>query len=135
MHIGDLLDIGAKTLVALGGLGGIGAFFMVRVQKRKIIAESGKTDAQADSIMADAQAKRTDSLGRVVEMYDRGLSSMQERLDEAEAKIDKLTEYVEILVRALRAAGQPIPSMPRLMAQEAREGTAHREERDRDPHR
>ena len=126
MTPGEMVDWGLRILVALGGLGGVAGFLMVRAQKRKVISESTKTDAEADSILADASGKRTDREGRILDMYERGMNSMQERLDDAEAKIDRLTNYVEVLVGALRAAGQPVPPMPRQMTD-----SAHQGERDR----
>ncbi len=115
------------VLAGLGGVGGVTALLLVRTQKRKLLADSGKTDAEADSIMADAQTKRVDREARVLDMYDRGMQSMQERLDDAEEKIDRLTTYIEILVQALRAGGQPVPPMPPKMAADAHQGQQDRE--------
>lgn len=127
-ELAQVIDWGIKILLALGGLGGIGALFMVRAQKRKVVAESGKTDAEADSIMADVSVKKVDREGRVLDMQERLMNNLQERLDDAEAKIDRLTEYVEVLVGALRDAGQPVPSMPPRMSQEAHAGQRERGE-------
>ena len=123
---GGWVGLFIAVLGALGGLGGIGALFMVRTQKRKLLADTGKTVAEADSIVADATSKRTDREARILDMYERGMANMQERLDDAEAKIDRLTEYVEVLVVALRAAGQPVPPMPQRMSAEAHQGQVDR---------
>lgn len=126
VEIATVLDWGIKLLLALGGVGGITALFMVRAQKKKIVAESGKTDAEADNITADAGLKRTDREGRILDMSERVLVSMQERLDDAEGKIDRLTEYVEVLVQALRTAGAAVPPMPHKMTEDAHAGNRTR---------
>ncbi|SDN79397.1 hypothetical protein [Geodermatophilus sp. DSM 45219] len=120
--LGELLDWGLRLLLALGGIGGIGALFMVRQQKRKMAADAGRTEAEADSIMADVGSKATDRADRVLSMQERVMRGMQERLDEAEARMDQLTSYVEILVQALRTANVAVPPMPRKMAEDARSG-------------
>lgn len=109
----QLLDWAVRLLLALGGLTGVGALVSVRAQKRKLVADTGKTDAEADNIMADASVKRVDYADKVIGVYERGIDHMQEQLDEANAKIDRLTDYIEVLVAALRAGGLPVPAMPR----------------------
>jgi hypothetical protein len=121
-----VFEWGYRVLLVVGGLGGLTALFMVRTQKRKLTAESGKTDAEADSILADASAKKTDREGRILDMSEKLLAQMQDRLEDAEAKIDRLTEYIEVLVQALRTGGQPVPPMPRQMRQEAHDREASR---------
>lgn len=127
-ELAQVVDWGIKILLAVGGLGGLAAFLTVRAQKRKIIAESGKTDAEANSITADAAMKKTDREGRILDMSERVLESMQERLNDAEGKIDRLTEYVEILVQQLRDNGVAVPPMPKRMTDEAHAGQAVRGE-------
>jgi hypothetical protein len=117
----QLIDLAVKVVIAIGGLGGVAAFFMVRAQKRKLLSETSKTDAEADNIVADAQGKRTDQ--RWINLLDTGdkmLKQMQDRLEDAEDRIDRLTEYVEVLVQALRTTGTPIPPMPKKMGDDAR---------------
>lgn len=123
-----ILDWVFKGLLALGGIGGIGALFMVRAQKQKVVSESGKTDAEADSILVDASLKKTSREALILDMYERGMANMQERLDDAEERIDRLTEYVEVLVVALRRAGQAVPPMPHRMSDDAHRGKAGRDE-------
>lgn len=126
MNASQAVDLLIKIVLAAGGVGGICALFMVRAQKRKLVADTGKTDAEADLITQQAQAKKTDREGRILDMSERVLKSMQEQLDNAEDKIDRLTEYVEILVHALRDAGQPVPPMPAKMADDAHIANANR---------
>lgn len=126
MTLEQAADWGLRVLLAAGGIGGIAALFMVSTQKRKLVADTGKTDAEADLITQEAQAKKTDREGRILDMSDRLLTQMQERLEGAEDKVDRLTEYVEILVQALRKAGQPVPPMPANMADDAHAGIATR---------
>jgi ABC-type Fe3+-hydroxamate transport system substrate-binding protein len=65
-------------------------------------------------------------MGRILDMSEKLLAQMQDRLEDAEAKIDRLTEYIEVLVQALRTGGQPVPPMPRQMRQEAHDREASR---------
>lgn len=122
----QVIDWGIKALLALGGLAGIGSLFLVRAQKNKVVAESGKTDAEADSVLADASLKKTNREARILDMYERGMASMQERINESEERMDRLTEYVEVLVSALREAGQPVPPMPPRMKDDAHRGAKGR---------
>lgn len=123
----QIIDWAIRFLLTLGGAGGLTALFMVRTQKKKIVSESGKTDSEADSIAADASLKKTTREAAILDMYERVMSNMQERLDEAEERMDRLTEYVEVLVQSLRAAGQPVPPMPRRMSEDAHKGKSGRE--------
>lgn len=108
----DGLDIALKILVAVGGLAGLSALFMVRAQKRKLIAESGKTDAEADSVFADAQFKRTAREISMIEPYERIQARMQRELIDVYAELDRLREWAELMAEALRGAGVTVPPMP-----------------------
>ncbi|MDB5733284.1 MAG: hypothetical protein JWQ03_3179 [Variovorax sp.] len=110
--VAKIIDYAIKAFMAIGGIGGITAFFLVKVQKRKTLAESTRTDAEADSIVADAQNKRTDRESRILDMYEKSAAYMQEQLEDANNKIDRLTVYVEILVQAMRDSGTKVPPMP-----------------------
>lgn len=119
MQILKILGYVVQGIAVLGGLGGITSLLLTRTQKRRLLSESSKTDAEADSILADAQTKRSDRELRLVSAYERWGDSLQERLEEAEEKIALLTEYIEVLVQALRTAGAPVPPVPRKMVEEA----------------
>lgn len=106
------LDIALKILVAVGGLAGASALFMVRAQKRKLIAESGKTDAEADSVVADAQSKRTAREISMIEPYERIQARMQRELIDVYAELDRLKAWAELMAEALRGAGVAVPPMP-----------------------
>lgn len=108
----DVVDWIVKIVVALGGLGGITAFFMVRAQKRKLIADTGKTDAEADSVMADAQSKRTAREISMIEPYERIQARMSLEIEELYDKVDRLQAWAEMMADALRKNGLPIPDMP-----------------------
>ena len=112
MDVHVALDYLVKAILTAGGVGGITALFMVRSQKRKLVAESGKTDAEADSVLADAQAKRTAREISMIEPYERIQKRMQGELDDVYAEIDRLKEYIETLVTVVRRAGVPVPDMP-----------------------
>jgi chaperonin cofactor prefoldin len=118
-----ILDWAFKALVGIGGLGGLLALILVRQQKRKLVADTGKTVAEADLITEEAQTRKTTREALVLDMYERGMANMQERLDDAEDKLARLTEYVEILVQALRETGAAVPAMPKKMAEDAHRQT------------
>lgn len=116
--MGAALDAVVKILVAIGGLSGLGAFFMVRQQKRRIVADTDKTEAEADSVLADAQQKRTAREISLIEPYERMHKRMAEELVDLYAEVDRLKAYTEMLAQMLRNAGLPIPPMPpKLVAQ------------------
>ena len=108
----DHLDTFLRILAVLGGLGGLGALLMVGVQKRKILSETGKTNAEADSVAAEAQAKRTAREVSLIEPYERVQTRMVKEMEDLYAEVDRLTTYVETLVTILRNAGLQVPPMP-----------------------
>jgi len=108
----EWIDLLVKLLVGLGGVGGVTAFFMVRAQKRKLLADTGKTDAEADSLLADAQTKRTAREVSLLEPYERIQNRMGRELNEAYQEIDRLKEWVMRLTDAMKAAGIPVPDEP-----------------------
>lgn len=107
-----MIDIALKIFVVLGGSAGVTALFMVGAQKRKLVAESGKTDAEADSMLADAQSKRTAREISMIGPYERIQARMQAELNDVYAELDRLKEWAEQMATALRGAGVPIPPMP-----------------------
>lgn len=125
------IDYGLRGVIAIGGLAGVAALLTVVQQRRTLASNAGKTDAEAGLILADVASrpddKHTERADRLLTMQERfmekAMANMQDRLDDAEAKLDQLTTYVEVLVQALRGHGHPVPAMPRKMADEARAGT------------
>ncbi len=112
MTAAETVDLIVKVLVGVGGLAGVGALFMVRAQKRKLLADTGKTDAEADSVLADAQAKRTAREVSLIEPYERIQNRLSRELDEAYAEIDRLKDWVALLTDAMKAAGIHVPDEP-----------------------
>jgi hypothetical protein len=109
----DILTVLVQVVVGLGGLAGIVSLLTVRAQKRKLISESGKTDAEADAAFSEAYHRRASTQVSLVGPYERVMDRMQEELDEANERIDRLTTYVETLVDIVRGAGLAVPPMPR----------------------
>lgn len=108
----DVVTLVIQLLVGLGGIAGISSLFMVRAQKRKIVAESGKTDAEADTAFSEAYHRRASTQVSLVEPYERVMDRMQDELDESLARVDYLEMYIETLVDAMRAAGIAVPRRP-----------------------
>jgi len=116
-----IVSVIVQCVVALGGLAGVVSLFTVRATKRKLIAESGKTNAEADAAFSEAYHRRAATQVSLVEPYERVIDRMQEELDEALEKIDRLTTYVENLVDIIRTAGLAVPPMPRASAPTAQQ--------------
>lgn len=112
MTAAQWLDVIVKILVGIGGLGGMTAFLMVRAQKRKLVADTGKTDAEADSVMADAQSKRTAREISMIEPYERIQARMSLEIEELYDKVDRLQKWAEMMAHSLRAHDIPVPDMP-----------------------
>ena len=108
----SVIDWGLRALLALGGIGGLVALLTVRAQKRKIVADTGKTDAEADSVLADAQAKRTAREISMIEPYERIQARMSRELRDAYAEIDRLKAWCGLMAQAMREAGIKVPDEP-----------------------
>lgn len=113
MMSSDTLTFVVQIIVALGSLSGVGALFMVAAQKRKLIAESGKTNAEADAAFSEAYHRRASTQISLIEPYERMTFRLQNELDKANSRIDRLTEYVEVLVDIMRENDITVPPMPR----------------------
>lgn len=112
MTANEWVDLILKLILAAGGIGGITALFMVRAQKRKLVADTGKTDAETDSVLADAQAKRTTREISMIEPYERIQARMARELQDAYAEIDRLKAWCASMAAAMRAAGINVPDEP-----------------------
>lgn len=112
MPAADLATLAIQLLVAVGGIAGISSLLMVRAQKRKLIAESGKTNAEADTAFSEAYHRRASTQVDLVAPYERVMDRMQDELDEANERVDYLESYIETLVEAMRAAGIAVPRRP-----------------------
>lgn len=108
----DFLTVAVQILVALGGVSGIGALLMVTAQKRKILADSGKTNAEADKEFSEAYHRRASTQINLIDPLEKMNARLEKELDKANARIDRLTEYVEVLAEKLRENHIPVPAMP-----------------------
>lgn len=106
----EWVSTGIQVLVALGGVAGVASLFMVSAQKRKLLSDTGKTDAEAADVMAQTYERRAISL---MDPYERIQERMEQELDEAFADIDALRDYVKELVALLADAGIEVPRMRR----------------------
>lgn len=108
----DGLTIFVQILVAAGGLSGVGALLLVAAQKRKLVAESGKTNAEADTAFSEAYHRRASTQISLIEPYEKMTARLQTELDKANERIDRLEKYVNTLVGIVRESGMTVPPMP-----------------------
>jgi len=99
------------VLVSLGAAGLV-SLLTIKAQKRKLLSESGKTDAEADTVLADAYSRRAATQVTLLEPYERVMRRQQEEIDEQAAEIKQLRRYIETLTNALRKQGVEVPEMP-----------------------
>lgn len=107
-----IMEWTVKVVIAIGGLGGIAALFMVTTQKRKLMADTGKTDAEANAVLETAQSTRTAREISMIEPYERIQARMQHEMDDLYAEIDRLKAWAESLAGVLEANGLTVPPMP-----------------------
>jgi hypothetical protein len=112
MSPAEIATLVVQIIVAIGGSAGIVSLLMVSSQKKKIVAESGKTDAEADAAFSEAYHRRASTQVTLLEPYERIQARMQAEIDEYADKVDRLEEYVELLIEVLRNAGLPVPPKP-----------------------
>lgn len=101
-----------QILLAIGGAAGLLSLFTVRQQKRKLLSESGKTDAEADTVLADAYSRRAATQVTLLEPYERVMERQQREIEEQADEIRWLKACVEALTHALREQGIDVPHMP-----------------------
>lgn len=85
---------------------------MVRAQKRKLLADTGKTTAEADSVVADAQSKRQQTEVSLIEPMRIIQNRMTEEMKDLYARVDRLQAWAESMVEVLRKNNLPVPEMP-----------------------
>lgn len=98
------LDLVIQVLLGLGGAAGVTALLRIGAEKRKLKSETDKTGADAAQIISNSAVM-------LLEPARKEIAELQENLDEANAKIDHLVEYVEQLVNIIRDAGLTVPRM------------------------
>lgn len=74
----------AQVLIAIAGLSALAGFLKVSADKRKLIADAEKTDAEATAVVVQT------ALG-LLEPYAQQVTMMQARLTGANEQIDQLT--------------------------------------------
>ena len=102
----------AVQLLVGAGVAAFVALFLVSAQKRKLLSESGKTDAEADTVLADAYSRRASTQINLIGPYEKAQEWMQRRIDDLEENERRLRRYIDQLPAALRAAGIAVPEMP-----------------------
>ena len=112
MNISDAVALLVQVIVAIGGLAGLTSVLLVSSQKRKLVAESGKTNAEADVAFSEAYRQRATTQVTLIEPYERIQARMQSEIDEQAEKIDRLEIYIEVLVDLLRQQGVSVPPKP-----------------------
>lgn len=103
-----------SLFMAVGGIAGVTSIFMVRAQKRKLVADTGKTSAEADNVLADAQAKRQQTEVSLLEPMRIIMGEMKLEMMELYIKVDRLQNWADSLVSLLKRNNIPVPEMPPL---------------------
>lgn len=99
-------------VLLVSGAAGLVSLLTIRQQKRKLLSESGKTDAEADTVLADAYSRRAATQVTLLEPYERVMERQQQEIEEQAREIRWLKDCVEALTQALRAQGIAVPAMP-----------------------
>lgn len=102
----------AVQLLVGGGIAALVSLLLVGPQKKKMLADSGKTDAEAEGELAEAYDRRADAQIKLLDPYQRTQEYMQQRIDDLEENERRLRRYVEQLCEALRGAGIKVPEAP-----------------------
>lgn len=111
MAWGEIGKWAIQVLVG-GGIAALVSLLLVGAQKRKMLADSGKTDAEAEGELAEAYGRRADSAIKLLDPYERTQAYMQRRIDDLEENERRLRRYVDQLCEALRGAGIKVPEPP-----------------------
>ena len=112
MSPSDIATLVVQIIVAIGGSAGVVSLLMVSSQKKKLVSESGKTNAEADAAFSEAYHRRASTQVTLLEPYERIQARMQSEIDEFVDKVDRLEEYIEVLIEAMRSAGLSVPPKP-----------------------
>ena len=87
-----------SLLVAIGGLGGLGALLLVPLNRRNIASQANKEAASAVQILAGSAVSTVEVLQRQidrVEAMQTQLTSLRGQLSEAEAKTRELIKELD----------------------------------------
>lgn len=109
----DWARLAIELVLGVAASGGLLGFFLLRQQKRKLLADAGKTDTEADVLFSDAYSRLASAKILLLEPYEKVMTRMQQELDEANQRIDILEQYVGVLIETMRDAGIQIPIRPR----------------------
>jgi chromosome segregation ATPase len=77
-------DLAVQLIVALGGLTALVGLLKVRADKKKILAEAGKTGADASAVVAQTAIS-------LLGPYTEQVSVLQSRMADANRQIDEFT--------------------------------------------
>lgn len=109
----DWVRLAVELILGLAASGCLLGLLMLRAQKRKLLSEAGKTDAEASGLLSGADAQYISSRIMLLEPYEKVMNRLQRELNEANDRIDALENYVEVLIASMRAQGMQIPVRPR----------------------
>lgn len=109
----DWVRLIVELVLGLAASGFLLGLLMLRAQKRKLLSEAGKTDAEATGLLSGADAQYISSRIMLVEPYEKIMNRLQRELNEATDRIDVLENYIEVLIASMRDQGMHIPIRPR----------------------
>lgn len=95
-----IINLSAVIIAALGGLGGLAALLMVRTDRRKASAETGKTKAETRQIEEQTPA---DVAGTIVGASGDALDQYKKVFDEYKTYMDGRINDMEGEISGLRA--------------------------------
>ncbi len=102
----------AVTILVSLGAAGLVSLLTIKAQKRKLLSESGKTDAEAAVSLAEAYRSNAATQITLLEPYQSVMKRQQEEIDEQAAEIKQLRRYIQTLTNSLRHQGVEVPEMP-----------------------
>ncbi len=109
----DWVRLAIELILGLAASGALVGLLMLRQQKRKLLSEAGKTDAEATGLLSGADAQYISTRIMLLEPYEKVMNRLQRELNEANDRIDVRENYIEVLIAAMRDQGMHIPLRPR----------------------
>ena len=109
------VDAITAILGALGGLGGLGALVRWRVERRATRAKAALDEAGATKALTDIAVGLLTPLRTQVDELVKDLAHSRAEVVTLRDDVRGLHEWINLLIAALEAAGQPVPPRPSVL--------------------